>query len=33
VDHRMNIKIESLGGDWYSYEWGGNTLEAAFNNG
>ena len=31
-DHRMNIKIENLGtGEYYSYEYGGNTLEEAFN--
>jgi hypothetical protein len=33
VDHRINIKIESLGnGEWYSYEYGGETLEEAANN-
>ena len=33
VDHRTNIRIESLPtGEWYSYEWGGFTLEEAFNN-
>ena len=32
VDNRMNIRIENLGGGtWYSYEYGGNTLEQAFN--
>ena len=33
VDHRINIKIEALGGGkWYSYEYGGETLEEAANN-
>ncbi|MCL1914677.1 MAG: hypothetical protein FWG10_12585 [Eubacteriaceae bacterium] len=31
LDNMMNIKIESLGGEWHSYVWGGYTLEEAFN--
>ena len=33
VDNRINIKIANLGdGEWYSYIYGGNTLEEAYEN-
>lgn len=30
VDNYLNIKIEGLSGVWYTFEWGGNTLQEAF---
>ena len=33
LDGRINVKIENLGdGEWHTYNYGGDTLEAAYNN-